>query len=153
MKRLICSVRSVVVLTIIFLITVVASGCEKGDCMTSPPYFLFQIADADKSYPADLNTGSSLKIYHLDQGNRRYVGDIRVAGDFFQAGMLIFNSRAANDPEFYLEIDDKVVSRMKLETYTDNTKCNGWDRVSKVMQGTEVVERQADHTYILKVVQ
>lgn len=139
--------------TIFLVLTVVTYGCAKKECMSPSPDFSFQIADADKNYPEDLAANTSVKVYYRDGEQKRYILSPLIQDKYFQGSTIISDSRSANDPELYLEVDQRILAKIKLETHTNNQKCNGWDQVSRVTQDGEVISKDGNHKYIFKSMQ
>jgi len=70
--------------------------------------------------------------------------------EVFLSNFLIEKSRRTNDPEFSFELNGQILAQMKMETYINDAKCNGWATISKVYQNGEVVSRSANGSYLLK---
>jgi hypothetical protein len=101
-------------------------------------------------YPADLDTAARVKVSYQEDNQQKYVADLVRLGDVFLSSMLIEDSRRANDPEFSFELNGRVLATIKMETYINNAKCNGWANISKVYQNGEVVSRSPNWAYLLK---
>lgn len=137
----------------LFCISVIAlwgAGCGNVDCQAPPSQIAFQIMDGALIYPADLDTAASVKVAYQENNQKKYVADLIRIGDTFQSSMLIEDSRKANDPEFYFELNGRVLATIRMETYINNSKCNGWANISKVYQNGEVVSRSPNWAYLIK---
>ena len=106
------------------------SGCDNRDCQAPPPTFYFRIADAALTYPADLDSGAVIRISYIENGQKNYINDIRKADDILETWQIIPVSRKLNDPEFTFELDGRVLTKLKLKTYVNNSECSGWEDIS-----------------------
>ncbi|MCF0075676.1 hypothetical protein LZD49_34710 [Dyadobacter sp. CY261] len=134
----------------IFAIAVWGAGCDNVDCQAPPSQIAIQIMDDALIYPADLDTAARVKVSYQINNQQKYVADLVRLGDVFLSSMLIEDSRRANDPEFSFELNGRVLATIKMETYINNAKCNGWASISKVYQNGEVVSRSPNWAYLLK---
>ncbi|MCF2443527.1 hypothetical protein L0657_06120 [Dyadobacter sp. CY345] len=135
----------------LILFPVIFFGCiGSPDCQAPPPKIALQIMDGTLTYPADLDSAARIKVSYLENNQQKYVEDLDIEGDVFFSSMLIQDSRRLNDTEFSLELNGKVLTKIKLETFINNGKCNGWANVSKVTQNGQDVSRLANGTYLIK---
>lgn len=118
--------------------------------MAPPSEISIQIMDGTLTYPADLDTAARVKVWYQEKNQKIYVNDLRRMGDVFFSNMLIEESHGAKDPEFSFELNGRVLAQMRMETYVNNAKCNGWAAISKVYQNGEVVPRSANGSYLIK---
>ncbi len=127
------------------------TGCNNNiDCQSPPAQIAIQITNGTLTYPADLDTAARIKVSYQENNQQKYVGDLIRMGDVFISYMLVEDSRRLNDPEFSFELNGQVLAKMKMETYLNNAKCNGWANISKVYQNGETISRSANGTYLLK---
>ncbi len=135
----------------LLLITCFLTGCDnRMDCQAPPPEIAVQIMDGSLTYPADLDSAAKIKVSYLENNRQKHVEDLAIQDDVFFISMLIQESRKLNDPEFSFELSGKVLAKMKLETYINNAKCNGWANVSKVSQNGQAVSKSANGVYLIK---
>lgn len=127
------------------------TGCDRNvECLAPPPSISFQIKDGALTYPADLDTAARINVSYIENNQEKFVESIRKKGDQLSAVMLIQTSRVANDPEFLFKLNDRLLAKVKLETYNKPTKCDSWSKVSKVYQNGEEVLRSSNWVYALK---
>ena len=133
------------------LITCCLTACINNvDCQAPPSEIIIQIMYGTLTYPADLDTAARIKVSYQENNQKKYVNDLSRMGDVFFSNMLIEESRWAKDPEFSFELSGRVLAQMKMETYINDAKCNGWATISKVYQNGQVVPRSANGSYLIK---
>lgn len=126
------------------------SCTNKGECLALPSEIAIQIIDGTLTYPADLDTAARIKVSYQESGQQKYIADLGIIGDEFHSSMLIEASRKANDPEFSFELNGRILSKMKMETYIEKSRCSGWARISKVYQNGEVIAKSPNGAYIIE---
>jgi hypothetical protein len=47
-------------------------------------------------------------------------------------------------------LNGRVLATIRMETYINNAKCNGWANISKLYQNGEVVSRSPNWAYLIK---
>lgn len=142
---------SILLFCFLFITVCLLVSCGNNvDCMAPPSEIGIQIMDGTLTYPADLDTAARIKVSYQENNQKKYVDDLSRMGDVFFSNMLIEESRRANDPEFSFELNGRVLAQMKMETYINDVKCNGWAAISKVYQNGEVVSRSANGAYLIK---
>ncbi|WP_157486784.1 hypothetical protein [Dyadobacter alkalitolerans] len=135
----------------LLLTTCNITGCDSNvDCMAPPSEISMQIMDGPLTYPADLDTTARIKVFYQQSSQKTYVSNLDRMGDAFFSNILIDESRRANDPELSFELNGRVLTKMKMETYINNAKCNGWATVSNVYQNGKVVSSSANGAYLIK---
>ena len=118
-----------------------STGCINNiDCQNPPPVFQFQIRDGNYTYPSDLDSALTIKIWYLEAGKQKYIEDISRIEDAFSSLTLIGYSRDLKDPELTFELNGRVLTVVKLETYIDKGKCDGWAHISKILQYGESIK-------------
>lgn len=148
MNRLFQVIRLTLCISIVGLC---GGGCaDSVDCMAPPPEMAVQIIDGALSYPTKLDTAAKVKVSYLENDQRKYVSDLVRMGDVFLSSSLIQESRKANDPEFSFELNDRVLAKIRIETYIKKTKCGDWANISKMYHNGEVVSRAINGAYLLK---
>ncbi|MCF2488057.1 hypothetical protein [Dyadobacter sp. CY347] len=135
----------------VLLATCFITGCDNNvDCMAPPNEISMQIMDGTLTYPADLDTAAHVKVFYQESSQKKYVSDLDRAGDVLVSNILIEESRSANDPELSFELNGRVLTKMRMETYINNAKCNGWATISQVYQNGELVSRSVNGAYLIK---
>jgi hypothetical protein len=147
MNRLLRTARHLLCISVIALW---GAGCDNVDCQAPPSQIAVQIMDGALIYPADLDTAARVKVSYQENNQQKYVADLVREGDVFLTSMLIEDSRRANDPEFSFELNGRILAKIRMETYINNAKCNGWANISNVYQNGEVVSRSPNWAYLLK---
>lgn len=147
MKRLLVCAR---LLTVAALFALLHFGCRNVDCMAPPSEIAIQIADGDRVYPADLDTASRVRVFYVINNQPNYLADLQRMDDVFSSRMLIETSRSAGDPEFTFELNGRTLARMKLDTYINNARCNGWAAISEVYQNGEAIHRAPNGAYLVQ---
>ena len=126
------------------------AGCNNVDCQAPPSEISIQITDGTLTYPADLDTAARIKVSYQENNKKKYVNDLQRMGDVFFSNILIEESHGAKDPEFSFELNDRVLAKMKMETYINDAKCNGWATISNIYQNGKVVSRSENGSYLIK---
>jgi len=143
--------QRILLFVFLFVTTCLFESCDNNvDCMAPPSEISIQIMDGTLTYPADLDTAARIKVSYQENNQKKYVNDLSRRGDVFFSNMLIEESRGAKDPEISFELNGRVLAQMKMETYINDAKCNGWATISKVYQNAEVVSRSANGSYLIK---
>lgn len=131
------------------LLTLWISGCNNSDCQSPPPSFQFQIEDQGITYPSLSDTLKDFGVYYQNAGYHFYVSDIKSNGRTFQSGTLIMTSASQKNPEFVVQVMGETFAIVRMETYINKSKCNGWDEISKVYVNGKEVQRNADRAYLI----
>ncbi|WP_157488146.1 hypothetical protein [Dyadobacter crusticola] len=127
------------------------TGCDnRVECQAPPAQIAVQVMDGTLTYPADLDTAARIRVFYQDNNQKKYLADLTRMGDLLFSNMLIEECRYANDPEFSFELNGRVLAKMKMETYINNAKCNGWAAISRVYQNGEEVPRSSNGAYVIK---
>lgn len=140
------------VLSLVLLLFVQNSCHQNEDCTSPPPSFYFQIQKDGITYPSQKDTLRGLGVYYIkDQQTKIYIPGVAAKGIMYDSGILISKSRELNDQEFVVEIEGQTFTKLKLETYVSNTRCNNWAQISKVYSNGILVDKNTDGVYIVTV--
>ena len=121
--------------------------CFNNVCQNPPPQFYFQIVDAGTIYPSRPDTNAVIDIWYTQGNEKKMVTDINKVDDVFQSAMLIIHAQELNDPEFTFELNRRVIAKIRLETYIDKGKCDGWAHVSNVCQNGKMISKSLTGVY------
>ncbi|QRR00237.1 hypothetical protein [Dyadobacter sandarakinus] len=132
------------------LLSLWMAGCERNvDCQAPPPSFAFRIVSSGDTYPAPADTSGAVRISYQDGGKQKYIHDVRVMNGSFETAEMIWQSRALNDPEFTFEFEDQPFTKIRLQTYINHARCQGWATISAVYQNGSTIDRGNDWFYLL----
>ncbi len=144
-------ITRIVSLCLILLTYYSLVSCDNNvQCQSPPQEIAIQIMDGTLTYPADLDTTAQIRVSFQKDNQKKYITELRRQGDVFWSNILIEESHRNNNPELSFELNDRVLSKMQMETYINNAKCNGWANIAKVHQNGVVVTKSVAGTYILK---
>ena len=100
---------------VIIILSFASTSCINNiACQNPPPVFQFQIRDGNLTYPYDLDSTSTIKVCYLEAGRQKYIEDISGMEDALKSPMLIAYSQELNDPEFTIELNGRLLSKIKL---------------------------------------
>jgi len=133
----------------VILVTIILglAGCLNNVCQNPPPQFYFQIVDAGTIYPSRPDTNAVIDIWYTQGNEKKMVTDVNKVEDVFQSAMLIIHAQESNDQEFTFELNRRVIAKIRLETYIDKGKCDGWAHVSKVYQNGKMISKSLTGVY------
>ena len=118
------------------------AGCDRNiDCQSPPPSFFFRVVRDGSIYPSAANPSAILKISYAEGGQQKYLTDLEVIDGFFTSSMIIERSWALDDPAFTLELNGQILTKIKLENYMNNARCQGWPSVSEVYENGQLAKK------------
>ncbi|KAA0992721.1 hypothetical protein [Dyadobacter aurulentus] len=143
-----CSFPTLSCTLILSLIFLFSCG-DRVDCQAPPPVFYFQVKANGVTYPNSGST-SDIRIFYADGANSKtYISDLDSYEGIFTTGALIMKSHALNNPEITVELRGEPFAKLRLETFINTAKCQGWATVSKVYQDNKPLTPSSGNIYII----
>lgn len=143
-----CSLLAIT--SLVFLLFFQSSCHQNADCVSPPPSIYFQIQKGGITYPTSKDTLRGLGIYYApSQVTKIYMPAISSHDNLYESSTLIAYSRDMKDPEFVIEIEGQIFTRIKLETYVNKTRCNSWPQISKAYADGVLIDKNSAGVYLI----